>query len=152
MVAGALLLGVGLTLFVVNVRATGHASPQTTQSAGPALTVAPPTTQASVSATAAPVAPSTTSPQTETVKLGVKDFAAACQSQHDASAAPKITPTDNEPPSFWVKCFVHGANVGGISLDQYCSTIKPGTESYNPKKYDYTATKDGWRLWECVPA
>jgi hypothetical protein len=81
------------------------------------------------------------------------DFTTARREQYGGqSAIAKIERSSNEPPSYWVKCFINGTNVGGISLDTYCPTVAPGTRSDNPKRYDYTATNDGWLYWECVPA
>ena len=154
MVAGALMLGVILALIIANTRTVQPAPPQTTQSAGSAAAVAPPTTQAVVPSTSAPAAPqATAAPQPAAIGLRMADFTTACQEQYgDTAATAKIARNTSEPPSYWVKCFVQGANVGGISLDDYCGTVEPGTRSYNPKRFDYKVADHQWLSWECVPA
>jgi hypothetical protein len=150
MVGGAVVLTVALTFLAVNLYTDKGGGQQPGQDPGSTPTV----TQVPVEA-AAPAAPAPTAaqPQPAIVSLGMNDFTAACQEQYgDAGAVADIAPTSDEPPSYWVKCFVDGANVGGVSLDAYCPTVAPGTRSDNPKRYDYAATTDGWLYWQCVPA
>ncbi len=151
MVAGALMLGVTLALLIVNLQTRPVAS-QTTQSPGSAVAVAPPTTQAVVPTTSPPVTPPSTAPQPTIVKLGMADFTTACRQQHGPTATAKIVRNPSEPPSYWVKCFIQRVNVGGVSLDDYCPSIEPGTRSDNSKRFDYAASDHPWLSWECVPA
>jgi hypothetical protein len=150
---GALILGGSLALIifhewakpmvVVAAPAPLVQSPLTTVVPAPPRTT-PPTVPETLPAGPAPVA------RFVAVRLGTKDFAAACKQQRGENAIAKITPNASEPPSYWLKCFIDGANVGGVSLDQYCSTIRPGTHSDNPRRYDPSET--AWQSWECIPA
>jgi len=151
MVGGAVMLAVAVTLLAVSTYRGGPTSgPQPTQGSGVASSITQPPAQAAAPAT--PAAPSADAQQPAVVGLGMEDFTAACQAQYwDASAVAKIAPT-SDPPSYWVKCFQGDHMLGGISLDAYCPTVAPGTRSDNPKRYDYTATSDGWLYWECVLA
>ena len=153
MVAGALMLGITLALLVVNTRPGPYVPPQTTQSSGSAVAVTPPTTQAVVPSASAPAAPpATAAPQPAAIGLRMADFTTACQDQYGDTATAKIARNTSEPPSYWVKCFVQGTNVGGINLDDYCRTIRPGTRSDNPERFDYTVADHPWLSWECIPA
>ncbi len=141
---GVLLLALGLSGGALALAA--HSSPTrppeqpTTQALSPPIAANPDAT---------PMA----APQPDTIRLGISDFTAACQARYgDASAVAKIAPTSGEPPSYWVKCFDADQMLGGLDLDAYCPSVAPGTRSDNPKRYDYTATNDGWLYWECVPA
>ncbi len=154
MVAGALMLGVILALIIANTRTVQPVPSTTPQSPGSAVAVTPPTTQAAVPSAPAPTAPpATAAPQPAAIGLRMADFTTACQEQYgDTAATAKIARNTSEPPSYWVKCFVQGANVGGISLDDYCRRIRPGTRSDNPKRFDYTVADHPWLSWECIPA
>jgi hypothetical protein len=152
MVAGAVMLTVTLTLLFVKTRTTVYVPTPTTQSPGSAVADSPLEPQAVVPHTATPVAPQAIAPQRTTVRLGMKDFTAACQEQWGATATARIVRNSSEPPSYWVKCFIGRRNVGGVSLDDYCNTIKPGTRSTNPRRYDPDVAHQPWKYWECVLA
>jgi hypothetical protein len=153
MVAGALMLGVTLALLVANIRTVQPVPAQASQSSGSAVAVTPPATQAVVPSASAPAAPpATAAPQPAAIRLRLADFTTACQEQYADTATAKIARNTSEPPSYWVKCFVQGANVGGISLDDYCRTVEPGTRSDNPKRFDYKVEDHPWLSWVCVPA
>ncbi len=148
------MVGVTLALVVLNQ----GTKPPPPPPRGPATTVAavspaaPPARREVAPRVAVPTTRSVAPSRPSTVRLGMKDFTAACQQQYgDQTAAARVTPNAGEPPSYWVKCFIQGSNVGGINLDQYCSSIRPGTHSDNPKRYDPSVADRPWRAWECVP-
>jgi hypothetical protein len=153
-VLGALMLGVTLALIVLNSRTTTTVYVPQPTAPSPASTVAgaPPATQAPAPHATVGGDPPATAPQPSTVRLRMADFTTACQEQHGDTATAKIARNTSEPPSYWVKCFVQGANVGGISLDDYCRRIEPGTRSDNPKRFDYKVADHPWLSWECIPA
>jgi hypothetical protein len=79
-------------------------------------------------------------------------FTKACVEQYgDAQAVAMVAPTDHEPASYWIKCFVGGNNLGALSLDDYCPNHQPGTLSYNAERYVETETNKPWLKWQCVP-
>jgi hypothetical protein len=79
--------------------------------------------------------------------LTMEDFTAACVEQYrDPRAVAEIARSDQELPSYWVKCFVDGSNLGGLSLDNYCPA---GTRSFNPDRYAPEANEP-WLKWQCA--
>ena len=84
------------------------------------------------------------------------DFTQACRSPYpigynNPRAVAQVAPSAQELPSFWVKCFDGEANLGGVSLDDYCSKREAGTRSYNRER-DGPETDQPWLKWQCVPA
>jgi hypothetical protein len=107
--------------------------------------------------TVGPATPQTPTPASEAIPsaatLTMDQFTSACVEQYgDAQAVAMVAPTDQEPPSYWIKCFVGGNNLGGLSLDDYCPNYQPGTQSYNPERYGpETETSKPWLKWQCIP-
>ena len=84
--------------------------------------------------------------------LTIEQFTSACVERYGgAQAVAMVTLTDEEPPSYWIKCLVGGKNLGGLSLDDYCPNHQPGTRSYNPEHYGpETEVSKPWPKWQCV--
>jgi hypothetical protein len=150
---GAFLLGILITLAVGNTHKVEYVtSPQAPQSPKPAPTVTQAVPRAAKPATSTRAAPRAAAQQPDVVNLATKDFTTACRQQYgDPAAIARITRNSHEPPSYWVKCFHGGHMMGGISLDQYCSTIAPGTRSINRRRYDYAVADKAWLSWQCLP-